>query len=508
MRSLLKKLVVVLVVVWLFGRITNLVSGVFGPAAPVAWLVLLIGAVVAWRVSVRLREVRPWSWWPVFGAPVAVWWMLRTWSAACEELGLSVPAARSGRFGLINGPSGGLVVRGTPLKVIAPRRVGLRVRESGLEVRVRLAPGQTPAQFERAAEGLAHAWRIHRVRVEVPRPGLVTLVGLGFDPLRHPKPRHAQEIAAVGHDPVELPSSEEDGRERVEHGSEVMAPVRAEATPADLSVSVGIREDSHPWLLDLTRRPHYLVCGATRSGKSTLTVRMLAELARRPVGLVGIDAKNGMELSPFGPRLSALAVNRAEAAAAIDGLLGVLELRTMTCREHGARSIWDLPSSVRPWPIVVVVDEVAELMLAADKPGKEEAARCIQGLIRLGQLGAALGIHLWVSGQRFGSDLGPGATLLRAQLAGRVCHRVADAETAAMTLAGLPPEAVLEAQKIPADLAGVAVAGDDSGAWHLVRSDPMDITEAAALASQYAGLCLDLPEVEAAVHRVRLGGGW
>ncbi|GAB6901379.1 FtsK/SpoIIIE domain-containing protein [Kineosporia succinea] len=494
-----------LAVIWAFGRVSHVMSSVFGAAAPVAWLVLLVILVVVWRFSIRLRAARPWSWWPVFGAPTAVFWMLRTWAAACEELGLSVPAARSGRFGLVNGPAGGLVVKGSPLKVVAPRRIGLRIRENGLELRVRLAPGQTPAQFERAAEGLAHAWRVHRVRVEAVRPGFVTLVGLGFDPLRLPKPR--REFAEP-HPMAELPNSTEDGQERAEYSTDLVMPTMLEATPGDLSVNVGIREDSMPWLLDLMRRPHYLVCGATRSGKSTLTVRFIAELSRRPVGLVGIDAKNGMELSPFGPRLSALAVNRTEAVAAIEGLLGVLELRSMTCRDYGARSIWELPASVRPWPIVVVVDEVAELMLAADKPGKEEAVRCIQGLIRLGQLGAALGIHLWVSGQRFGSDLGPGATLLRAQLAGRVCHRVADAETAGMTLAGLPAESVIEAQKIPADLAGVAVAGDDSGAWHLVRSDPLDITEAAALAAQYASLRLDLPEVEGGVQRVRLGGGW
>ncbi|GAB3237807.1 FtsK/SpoIIIE domain-containing protein [Kineosporia babensis] len=505
MSSLLLKVVALVAMVWVLRRIADGFTAIFGAAAPVALLALIVLGMLVWRMAGRLREARPWSWWPVFGAPVAVWWMLRTWSAACEELGLAVPAARSGRFGLLDGPAGGLIVRGTPLKVVSPRRIGLKIRASGLEVRVRLAPGQTPAQFERAAEGLAHAWRVHRVRVEVPRPGFGTLVGLGFDPLRHPKPRQAQAVAAG---PVDVPASDQDGQERAEYPTDLVVPDQIEVTPADLSVSVGIREDSHPWQLDLTRRPHYLVCGATRSGKSTLTVRMLSELARRPVGLVGIDAKNGMELSPFGPRLSALAVNRAEAVAAIEGLLGVLELRAMTCQEHGARSIWELPVPVRPWPIVVVVDEVAKLMLSVDRAGKEETTRCIQGLVRLGQLGAALGIHLWISGQRFGSDLGPGATLLRAQLAGRVCHRVADAETAGMTLAGLPAESVVEAQKIPADLAGVAVSGDDSGAWHLVRSDPMDITEAAALASQYASLRLDLPEVDAAVQRVRLGGAW
>lgn len=129
--------------------------------------------------------------------------------------------------------------------------------------------------------------------------------------------------------------------------------------------------------------------------------------------------------------------------------------------------------------------------------------------MRIGQLGAALGVHLWVAGQRFGSDLGPGATLLRAQLSGRICHRVADPETATMTLAGLPSEAVVEAQRIGTDLAGVAVVGDDSGTWALGRSAPVPITTAKTVAAEFAGLAVPLPEVTAAIENVRRdGGGW
>ena len=46
----------------------------------------------------------------------------------------------------------------------------------------------------------------------------------------------------------------------------------------------------------------------------------------------------------------------------------------------------------------------------------------------------ASGIYLEISGQRFGSDLGKGATMLRSQLTGRTVHRVNDLETARMGL--------------------------------------------------------------------------
>jgi S-DNA-T family DNA segregation ATPase FtsK/SpoIIIE len=250
-------------------------------------------------------------------------------------------------------------------------------------------------------------------------------------------------------------------------------------------------------VVDLAAHPHLLVTGATRSGKSTVTARFLAELAPRPVALVGIDAKGGMELGAFGPRLTVLATTRAQAATVLEGLIGVARARMEACAAEGARSIWELPAASRPVPVVVVVDEVAELFLSADKAGKEEAARCVNALVRLAQLGAALGIHLWISGQRFGSDLGPGATLLRAQLAGRICHRVADTETAAMTLSGLGGEAVAAALRIGADLPGVAVVGDDGGTWTLGRSTYLSAPEFVRVAAENIHQRVDIPVLTA-----------
>ena len=54
--------------------------------------------------------------------------------------------------------------------------------------------------------------------------------------------------------------------------------------------------------------PHELILGATQSGKSVYLRNLLCGLARQPVALVGIDCKWGVELAPFAPRLSALAV--------------------------------------------------------------------------------------------------------------------------------------------------------------------------------------------------------
>jgi hypothetical protein len=78
-----------------------------------------------------------------------------------------------------------------------------------------------------------------------------------------------------------------------------------------------------------------------------------------------------------------------------------------------------------------------------------------------------------------------------------------------MTLAGLPTEAIIEAQRIGTDLAGVAVVGDDSGTWLLARSHTTSVADAARVAGETAGLAVAMPEVTAAIENVRMaGGGW
>ncbi|WP_328956831.1 replication initiator [Kitasatospora purpeofusca] len=161
-----------------------------------------------------------------------------------------------------------------------------------------------------------------------------------------------------------------------------------------------------------------------------------------------IDLKAGMELSLFEDRLSALASTRAEASRLLAELVAETEARMQLCRSVGARSVWDLPPKLRKMPVVLIVDEVAELYLVATRDDKAEVGEISTNLLRLAQLGAALGVYLVIAGQRVGSDLGPGVTALRAQLAGRVCHRVSDPGTAEMVLGDLDKEALEAAQRI------------------------------------------------------------
>jgi S-DNA-T family DNA segregation ATPase FtsK/SpoIIIE len=108
-------------------------------------------------------------------------------------------------------------------------------------------------------------------------------------------------------------------------------------------------------------------------------------------------------------------------------------------------------------------------------------------------------MHLVVAGQRVGSDLGPGVTALRAQLGGRICHRVNDPGTAEMTLGDLNKDAVVVAQSITPDEKGVAVCTGPEGGWSRARSHLTSAEEASATARKHAALTPELPAIDRAL---------
>ncbi|MEU8394069.1 FtsK/SpoIIIE domain-containing protein [Nonomuraea sp. NPDC048892] len=331
-----------------------------------------------------------------------------------------------------------------------PTRHGWRVTLHTLE-------GQIPADYAEAAERLAHSWGVHAVRVSSDKPGRVRLAATIRDPL-----------------------------------------VRVEELPAStelLKVTVGRLETGTPWVIDFRTVPHWINAGATQSGKSNLANALIVGLAPQPVALVGFDLKGGVEFTPYTPRLSALATSRAECGGLLDDLVALMTDRMGVCRMAGARNIWQLPPHLRPVPIVVLVDELAELYLMADKSEKEEIAKTSTALLRIAQLGRAFGIYLFCCGQRIGSDLGPGVTALRAQCSGRICHRVNDPETATMTLGDLDPAALDSARAIAAETPGVAIVASQDGQWYRARSFYVSEQAAERAAQAYAHLAPPWAEV-------------
>ncbi|MGJ5826952.1 FtsK/SpoIIIE domain-containing protein [Streptomyces ossamyceticus] len=409
------------------------------------------------------RARHPRLYWPTVGLPISTVRLLGTYGSVMEACGLTVAPSRL-RV---------LAVKATTrreVRPVPPRRGIIRPTSAGLRLRLRLAPGQEPADVAASAERLRHAWGVHAVYVKTVKPGVVELRLVGFDVLRN----------------VRMPRK---------------------AAAEFLKVPVALREDATPFVRDYRTIPHQLTLGATLSGKSMYLRHLITGLARQSVALVGIDCKRGVELAPFASRLSALATDPEQAADLLPVLVKEMEDRydlikarqgiaPDTPDEEITSDIWGLPESERPVPIVLFVDEVAELFLVATKKDEERRDEMVTQLIRLAQLGRAAGIYLEVCGQRFGAELGKGATMLRAQLTGRVCHRVNDEASAKMALGDIAPEAVLAACAIAPELPGLAVAGDTSGGWSRIRTPYLSLGAAAEICRDSAHLVPDLPALK------------
>ncbi|MFE7646446.1 FtsK/SpoIIIE domain-containing protein [Streptomyces phaeoluteigriseus] len=339
---------------------------------------------------------------------------------------------------------------------VPPKIRRVRATSTGLRVTLRLPAGLEPADLMASSERLRHAWGVHSVTVVEKKPGFVELRMTGYDVLRK----------------VRMPRK---------------------ARPRDMVVPVALREDATAFERDYRNAPMALTLGANQSGKSMYLRNLIKGLAQLPVALVGVDCKRGVEQSAFAPRLSALATTPDEAASLLAVLVAEMEDRFNLLSRHGASDRWELPNEVRPVPVVVLVDEIAELFLISSRKDEDRRERIVTALIRLAQMARAAGIYLEICGQRFGSDLGKGATMLRAQLTGRVVHRVNDKQTAEMGLGDVAPDAVPAASLIPMERPGTAVAADASGGWSKIRTPEVSKSEVVAVCREFAHLVPALP---------------
>lgn len=419
-------------------------------------VVLLL--VVATALVLRWR--RPAWYWMTFGITFAVLRVLVRYASVMDACGLTVPPPRW-RLALAR-----MTYRPAP-EPRAPRILRLRPTRTGLVLRLKLRPGQDAFDVSAATDRLRHSFGMYGVIAREIRSGVVELRMTGYDVLKR----------------VQMP---------------------AKIDRAPMRVPVALREDGSVHYRDYRTVPHGLTLGATESGKSVYQRTLVAGLAAQDVALVGIDCKQGVELFPLARRFSALADDQDTALELLEALVSHMETVYQLVREQQrisvdvpdteiAADIWDLAEDLRPTPVVVLVDEVAELALFASKEEERRRDRIITALVRLAQLGRAAGIYLEICGQRFGSELGKGITMLRAQLTGRTVHRVNDETSANMAFGDISPEAALAAIQIPANAPGVAVAGDSTGGWSRIRAPHTSLREAVNLCNKHADRTPDLP---------------
>ena len=203
----------------------------------------------------------------------------------------------------------------------------------------------------------------------------------------------------------------------------------AEARNHSSRVAVGLGKDNAGRYIvaDIAKMPHVLIAGQTGSGKSvcinSIIMSILFRSSPEEVKMILIDPKM-VELSVYNeiPHLIAPVVTDPQkAAAALDWAVVEMTNRYTKFKDAGVRNIKGynshLPEGEKPMPqIVIIIDELADLMMAA--PGEVENSIC-----RLAQLARAAGMYLVIATQRPSVNVITG--VIKANVPSRIAFKVA-----------------------------------------------------------------------------------
>ncbi len=175
--------------------------------------------------------------------------------------------------------------------------------------------------------------------------------------------------------------------------------------PSKLAVALGKDISGKPIILDLAKMPHLLIAGQTGSGKSVCVNSIIASIMYKAnpneVKLLLVDPKV-VELSIYNgiPHLDTPVVTKPKkAAGALSWAVTEMMQRYDTFAEAKVREIkaYNTYAKQKNLPlmpqIVIIIDELADLMMAA--PSEVEDSIC-----RLAQLARAAGMHLVIATQR------------------------------------------------------------------------------------------------------------
>ncbi|NGP44204.1 DNA translocase FtsK [Bacillaceae bacterium SIJ1] len=254
--------------------------------------------------------------------------------------------------------------------------------------------------------------------------------------------------------------------------------------PSPLAVALGLDIEGIPIVTDLHRMPHGLIAGATGSGKSVCINAILMSLLYKAtpdeVRLLLIDPKM-VELAPYNgvPHLVSPVITDVKAAtAALKWAVEEMEERYTAFADNGVRDIARYNEKFAgrkpkmPY-IVIVIDELADLMMAAPQDVEEAIAR-------LAQKARACGIHLLVATQRPSVDVITG--LIKANIPTRIAFSVSS-QTDSRTIL------------------------DASGAEKLLgRGDMLFLENGSSKPSRLQGLFVADDEIDAVVSHVKKQG--
>ncbi len=203
------------------------------------------------------------------------------------------------------------------------------------------------------------------------------------------------------------------------------------AQQSRLTVALGRDISGNVVTADLASMPHLLIAGTTGSGKSVCTNSMIQSIlynsSPEEVRMILIDPKQ-VEFSMYNgiPHLLVPVVtNPRKAAGALGWAVTEMLNRYNTFTSTGVRDIKsynklarerdDLPTMPL---ILIVIDELSDLMMAAGKEVED-------AIVRLAQMARAAGMHLVIATQRPSVDVITG--LIKANIPSRLALTVASA---------------------------------------------------------------------------------
>ncbi|MFH1693745.1 MAG: DNA translocase FtsK [Bacillota bacterium] len=215
-----------------------------------------------------------------------------------------------------------------------------------------------------------------------------------------------------------------------------------------LKVALGVDIDGQNIYADIQSMPHGLIAGATNSGKSvcvnTVLVSLLLKNKPQDLKLILIDPKM-VELTPYNdlPHLVTPVITDAKmAAAALNWAVNEMEQRYQNFANSRSRDIRSYNDNVKrglinadkmPY-IVIVIDELADLMMAAPHDVEDS-------IQRLTQKARAAGIHLLVATQRPTTDVVKGT--IKSNIPVRIAFKVASFVDSTTILDGAGAESLL-----------------------------------------------------------------
>lgn len=277
----------------------------------------------------------------------------------------------------------------------------IEVSKGPTVTRYELSPGQgvKVSRISSLADDLALNLAANGIRIEAPIPGK----------------------AAVG---IEVPNKET----QTVFFREIIEDEAFQKFPSKLAFGLGKDIAGKAVVADIAKMPHLLIAGATGSGKSvcinTLITSILYKSSPEEVKLIMVDPKV-VELSIYNgiPHLLIPVVTDPKKAAgalnwAVREMLRRYDLFAQNAVRDlkGYNKLAEENDEMQTEPqIIIIIDELADLMMAA--PGEVEDSIC-----RLAQMARAAGLHLIIATQRPSVDVITG--VIKANIPSRLAFSV------------------------------------------------------------------------------------